>query len=418
MSDVREIIQQQAKQAWLDSSRKNTIIAATGIGKSKIAIDIIKEVKPRSILLLTNSEELRDKNWKAEFEKFDALDYWNVTQSECYQTMYSRSGEWDMIIQDEIDFCCSEQYGKCLLQDNLKSNTVLGLTGFITEEKEHFLEQFYPICFRAETGDLQEQGLLNKSEFILIYYPLNKEKTQKQKKKDGTTFMVSENDTYKYYDKMFNQAMIAKTSIEKKYRLRNINYEKEDDWMKADWKFKIMAVKRKSLLNNSISSVQVTKNLIDNIHQETGNKIVIFSAITKQSDFFPNPYHGKSEDEHVLEKLNSGEINTAAVVKKVSRGVNLVGVNYLIYESYDGSETDFTQKHGRGLRLKPDQTLKAIILLPMFEESHQANGKWNYTQKTTQASNWATKMMKGFDTSNARTIQLDHTLKLKDGIRI
>jgi len=107
MSDIREEMQGAAKAAYLTISepRANTLIVGTGGGKSKIAIDIIRELKPASILLLTNSETLRDVNWKAEFEKFGAMDYWEKTTSECYQTVYKwKDTSYDLVIADR-QFC-------------------------------------------------------------------------------------------------------------------------------------------------------------------------------------------------------------------------------------------------------------------------------------------------------------------------
>ena len=325
MSDPRENLQSLARKKWLESARKNSIILPTGSGKSKVAIDIIKELNPGFILLLTNSERLRDETWKAEFIKFGAEEYWDCTLSECYQTMHSRTGEWDLIIFDEIDFACTEVYGKCLSQNNLKSKWVLGLTGFITEEKEQFLEYFYPICYKAHIEDLQEQNILNQSEFIMVEFPIFTSKTITQQTKTGRQFLVSENDQYKYWDGQFQKAVIVKKKkhrLRRKYRLLHQPFEGEKDWMAADWKFKITAAKRKKLLHTLESTIKVTKNLVDRIHATPGNKGAdIQHVLTTECDKLPNPYHGKSDEEvKGIEKLNTGEINTLSVVKKITRG--------------------------------------------------------------------------------------------------
>lgn len=419
--DVRESIQEQAKQAWLASNGKATIVLPTGSGKSLVAIRLIKELQPRNILLLTNSELLRDVNWKAEFNKFGLSERWGDIDSQCYQTVYKeewRQGkEYDLIIYDEVDFAVSPEYQSVFI---IPSEFKLAMTGFITDEKREILKELLPIVFEAKTQDLQEEGLLNKSEFIFIEYPISKEKNLEQKTKKGLTFKVSENDQYKYYDKQFQQAMIVKSGLDKKYRFAQINAEIQEDWKAADWRFKIMATKRKSILNNLASSITVTKNIIEHIHKNPNNKIIVYSALTKQADQLPNPYHGKSEkDNKVLEDLNAGTIKTASVIKKINRGMNLVGVNYLIYESFDGGETEFTQKHGRGLRLRPDQTLKVIILIPLYEDLVKVtNGSFQKHILDTQASKWAQKMMVGFDTTSSRIIRLDSTLKIKDGINL
>ena len=59
---------------------------ATGAGKSKIPIDYIKANPDISkVAILVPTEELRDNNWREEFEKWDALDIWeNKVESHCY----------------------------------------------------------------------------------------------------------------------------------------------------------------------------------------------------------------------------------------------------------------------------------------------------------------------------------------------
>lgn len=413
MLDPREKIQQEAKQVYLDSNRKNTLILPTGSGKSKVAIDIIKELKPQSILLLTNSQDLRDTNWRVEFEKWDYP--WQDIQSECYQTMYTKYGTWDLIIYDEVDFACTEEYGKCFV--NLQCKYLLAMTGFITEDKEKFLEQFAPIVFAANIEDLQKDNVLNKSEFILIEYPLSLQKTLEQKGKNGFKFFVSENDQYKYWEKQFQMAMIVKSQIEKKLRLLHQPYENDKAWQAADWKYKIMASKRKKLLHTLESTITVTKNVLEHIHSIPGNKVIIFNALTEQADRLPNPYHGKSDKEiSGIGKLNSGEINTLSVVKKVTRGTNLVGVNYLIRATYDGSEVDLNQSHGRLTRLKPGEVAKYIILIPVYLDLvKMQSGRMEYQYLQTQAEKWKNKMMTAFQV-NPRIIRLDKDLKIKDGI--
>lgn len=100
--DPRDDIQSRAKKAWLDSDRKNTLVVPTGGGKSKITIDILKELYERdlhNVLLLTNSTELRDNSWKQEFSKWGYK--WESIQSECYQTVYKwKDKHYDLVIAD------------------------------------------------------------------------------------------------------------------------------------------------------------------------------------------------------------------------------------------------------------------------------------------------------------------------------
>lgn len=185
----------------------------------------------------------------------------------------------------------------------------------------------------------------------------------------------------------------------------------------AEFKFKVMASKRKSILNNLNSSVNVVNELLSVIHSRPGNKVLVFSCLTKQCDKLVNPFHAKNaEDFSGIEDLNEGKVKTLSVCKKISRGTNLVGVNYSIRESFDGSEVDFHQTHGRLMRLEPGQKARYIILVPYYEEATRKPSGFGYdlVKYPTQAKKWADKMMENFDSSNVRTITMTKDNKLPD----
>src|SRR5690606_30752434 len=99
---TREEVNQKAKEAFFSTGGVGSIISGTGTGKSKLAIDIVREVNPPSILLLTNSERSRDYSWEFEFRKFGAEDLWLRVVSECYQTAYKWEGKhFSFVIADE-----------------------------------------------------------------------------------------------------------------------------------------------------------------------------------------------------------------------------------------------------------------------------------------------------------------------------
>ena len=404
-TDVRQELQNIAVNTWLESNRKNTLVISTGVGKTKIAIDILKEVKPASVLLLTNSTQLRDINWNDEFTKW-GYDSSNVV-SECYQTVFRWEGRtFDFVIGDEIDFI-ADQYIKFFHNNTCKN--ILGLTGFVTEEKRELINTIAPIIYETNVEDLQESNILNKTEFVFIEYPMSTEKNIERKLKTGGRFYVSENDEYKYWDKVFQQSMIVKTQIEKKYKMLHQSYEDKKDHQAAHWKFISAASKRKKILHKLQSTVQVTKNLIAHIHSKPNNKILIFNTLTEIADLLPNPYHGKSDvEDKGIEKLNLGEINTLSSVKKIVRGTNLVKVNYLIRATFDGSEVDFFQSHGRLMRLAIDKIATYIILIPLYEDLVKIeNGTFKKMLLYTQAEKWKQKMLTSFDLKNPKIIRLN-----------
>ena len=74
-SNPKDGVQGRARLAW-NKTRKGTLAMATGTGKSKLAVDrvreLLKEKKHARVLLVVPTQRLRDTNWKAEFEKWGA----------------------------------------------------------------------------------------------------------------------------------------------------------------------------------------------------------------------------------------------------------------------------------------------------------------------------------------------------------
>jgi superfamily II DNA or RNA helicase len=159
--------------------------------------------------------------------------------------------------------------------------------------------------------------------------------------------------------------------------------------------------KRRLLLHSLDSSRKVVQTLLETIHKEPRNRVLIFSALTAQADKITEyTYHLKNKKQNNLELFEKGQFNTLGVCQAINRGANLTGVNVIIKESYLGSDTDFQQQHGRGVRLDPGQTMYFITLVPQYliQEKKEINGKTRieWIRRPTQASAWAGKMTEKF----------------------
>lgn len=422
---TREELHKLGKELWLESDRKNSLILGTGTGKSKVAIDILKQLfldetlcYSSRILLLTNSTDLRDNNWKAEFIKWDALDIWEVITSECYQTVYKWGNtQWDLVIADEIDFCLTDVYGTFF--ENNTCDMILGLTGFVDDSKQLALSQVAPILMEYSTQDAQDAGILNSTQVVFVRYNLSrnpKDITVKFKKNGiDTTFTQSENDAYEYTHNQCNISWGEIESIKKKLGTPGIGLSEiailRQELGKANMKNRRATTERKKLLFSGIAACSVAKALRDKVLSGPGNKVLLFSMRTEQgAKISVNTYNGTNKkDNTALEDLSSGKIRDLAVCKAIDRGTNLVGVNNEIFESYEGSETSFNQRHGRGCRLLPDQKMYLYIMLPYYHKKvKNAEGTgFGYRQEPTQMVKWAESMLASFKLVNPITITYD-----------
>jgi superfamily II DNA or RNA helicase len=144
------------------------------------------------------------------------------------------------------------------------------------------------------------------------------------------------------------------------------------------------------------------------------SKVLVFSKLTKQIDqICEHTYHSKNKTGNQnIARLNMGEIRVLGVCDALNRGANLIGVDHIIEESYHSSETDFQQRHGRGVRLPINETLHFIILIPWTEvrEEETTNGvkRLVWKKKPTQAAKWVENMSQRFDLGEVVTIDMKY----------
>jgi superfamily II DNA or RNA helicase len=417
---TKDQIQEEARNSWLEGSRKSTIVLGTGGGKSKVAIDLINALGVKHVLILVNSTTLKETSWPEEIRKYHkpSITRDHTVHVETYQTAYKyQTVLADLIIYDEVDFAADTEYATVF---DLPSTYKLGLTGFIPQHKADFFKRVLPVCYTKTAQELQEAGVLNRSEIILIRYPLSLTKDIKVMKRDRKSFFYnSENDYYKYYNEQLQKAQITLSKTKKDHQIHLLTESGDNDMRdfnstekvrKAEFTVRIMVAKRKKILNSLNSSVKVVHEVVNRIHSKPGNKVIVFSGTTDQCDRFGYPtYYGKkTSTEKDLSRINSGEIDRLAVCKAIDRGVNLNKVNYLVKESFDGSEVSFHQTHGRLLRLEENQVAKYILLLPTFIDK-------NKELKDTQQAKWIESMLHSFN-ADTREITIGGDLKLDEGI--
>lgn len=351
----------------LTAAEKNhyngVFLIPTGGGKGRLMIEIAKRLKPKSILYLCNSQELRDKMFIDEIHKWDAKYLLNIMDLQCYQTTYKWSGKhYDLVLADEFDAALTPEYSKVFLNNTFNHKILVSAT--LDDDKKRKARKIAPIIFEKKTKELISNKILNNVRYFFIKYDLTHE----------------ENDMYLYYNKQFKKLL-------DQYVDKNVKAKLEK-----------LQIQRKQFLSSLKSSAEVTKWLIKLLSQKD-EKILIFCGLSEQADrVCDNSYHSNNDNKQALEDFHSGKQKILSVVDKVTRGVNIADVKNIILESTGRSKTKITQKIGRGMRLEINDTLNVFFLVPHF--SHPIYGK-----KPTIVEQWIIDSTKDMDLSKAQSIQ-------------
>lgn len=402
---------------------KGTICLSTGTGKSKVAIDFIKETPDVRKVLITSPRTNLQENWRKELIKWgfelpehrtefrwrytdnDSIRYiWIVIEN--IQTTYKWKNEkFDLIIADEIHTMMTPEYSA--LFENTEYKYLMGLTAThdITykNDKGYFYNKYCPIIY--EYYDSAEDGLINKTKFIIVNHSLDDSDRISYKVK-GVRYEDGEANYYAYLTdriKKGQQRMIAQGS---------------DDWFNdaSDWfwkgngtkeqKFAAMmylnAIKaRKEFLLNLPSTARLAEKIKDGILTLPGSKVLIFSELTAQADrITKNTIHSNNhskDNQRLMEEFDNGIIRDLGSCRSLTLGLNLKGATHAIMESYIGSATQSKQKKGRLDRLATDDVAEM----------------WIIRTSGTQSDSWFTQMTKGFDLSNAE--YFDSSIFTNDG---
>jgi superfamily II DNA or RNA helicase len=402
-------------KSYKSNNKRNTIISATGTGKSKITMLILDEIHNDydSILFLGNSDRIRDVTWKEELKKWDRLHLLDKAEFVNYQTSYKWTKETKdlsktFVVCDEIDYAIgTPEYGKFFY--NYPDITILGLTGYCAQSKREELNKVCPIIVEYTFEQAVKDGVINDIQFTFVRFDLDREKTIKveytdKKTKQRKMFYQSENDAYDYADEQFRIAYGKWEKAQVDFILGSIT-EKEFKELNSDMKRK--RNKRIKLLYNGIASIKVVSNLQEDILQDTNNKVITFSKYTVQCDrlskFTCHYNNSKEVNESNMSAFNSGRIKSLGVCSKIDRGENLTGLNNIILESYNSSDTIIHQRVGRGNRLDVNEKCTFYVLLPYFMRKGK-DGSYKLTE--TQMVSWARSMFEGYDLSNAKFIDL------------
>jgi len=335
MNQERLKIQNEILESVKQNNYNGCVIAPTGTGKAYIMVQIIKLLDPKTILYTCDNKILRDKTFREEVIKWGAEKYLDRMEMQCYQTTHKwKDKHFDLLLADEADFCVSPKYIN-LIKNNTFTNKVL-FTGTLSDDKRRILKKYVPIVHEVEIAEVEDRKALNKANVIFVNYELT----------------AIENARYLGFNESF----------------KKILNKPEMGWMDK-MRLKQIQQARSIFLKSLGSSKEATRTLLKRLYADHNNKILIFCGLTEQADSVCRwSYHGKNEGLEYLDKFNKGEIRVLSVVAKIDRGLNINGINTVIFEAPTRSKTKTMQQSGRSRRLGVDEVTNLYFMIPYYKD--------------------------------------------------
>ena len=362
---TREELNSQAIEL-LKTNNNIAIQAATGVGKSKIAIDLCYEMAAQQIaplrVLLVVAEIAHINNWNAEFIKWNWS--WGQVTTICYASLKNyRDTEWDAIIFDEAHHLGSElrldvfdtlrSRWKIFLSATLKDSLIgrleescgpiatikMGLqdafnADILPEPKIHLIELSLDDTIADQTI-VEEWGKADKRKTAICSYAERWKYLRDKKKIPNGKLIIqcTRKQKYDYYCEQFEY-------YKKRYMLSRNEFVK-NKWLQCGSKRKVYL---------GLLKTEIANGLLNKLRNK---RLICFCTNIEQAEYLggENAIHSKKKERlEIIDKFNEGEISSLFAVGMLQEGVNLTNIQVGIIIQLDGEERAFIQKFGRTLR--------------------------------------------------------------------
>lgn len=373
----KQEIQNEAVELMKEHSRV-ILQWATGLGKSKAAIDILKHLfleyisletrqgTPFKVLLIV-AETAHKKNWKEEFTKWKVEDYiWDKMVSvDTYASLKNHRHEhYDLIILDEGHHSNSDL--RLDILEDITCDNVLVLSATLPTNTILELNRIFGkfVSFKVSMQQAIDWGILPKPKIYLI--PLKLDNTYpnqviiEERGKDILKRRVqcSMKDRWNYLKDRFhypNLRLEIQCTEQQKY-----------DWFDAKidyWRNLFMRNRSTAIKNKWLQYGSQRKRYLGELKKGqaayllaklAGKRYVCFCSSIEQANELggENAIHSEKKKESlaIIDKFNSKEINSLYAVGMIQEGQNLTDIEAGVIIQLDGQERAFVQKSGRAMR--------------------------------------------------------------------
>jgi superfamily II DNA or RNA helicase len=342
-SKIKSRVQMEARYAFNHSKHKGfgAILAATGTGKSKIAVDEVGSMIEQTFgkgraLIVVPTEKLRDDNWKEEFAKWGADIIWETrVDRECYASLSKIEGKtYDLVILDE-GHNITPHNAVFFEQNTVKACMLLTATKPKDAAKIEVLRtlNIYPV-YQVSLDEAVALGLVAPYEITVVTTKLDRSSRNIKAGRKDKPFYQTEYDNYKYLCKV----------IDEKERPTKFDY-----------------LNRMRMVYNLPSKTTAALWIKNHLIPKTARTLFFCGSIAQAETIHPHTFHSKT-DSFWFEQFKNGEIDWMSCVDAVNEGHNIDNLDCGFIIQLNSNELDLVQRIGRLIRYRPGHTGKVIIL--------------------------------------------------------
>ena len=354
------------KEEILKIENNNVLLElSTGVGKTFLAIQLMKKYNPKSLLIIVPRLVLID-NWKQELNKFKASRFIpRITFSTYVGLNKYTCNTYDMCICDEGHHLTDRSLE---FLETIKRDRNIILSATVNRNMLYTLSYNFKDLYHYKIGlkETIQNDILPDPRVILIPLKLNNsiptECIWKNPKGLEPIIETSWATRWQYIK-------------QKKYKVRIYCTEQQyynDLSDTIEWyKKKAVSTRNEAMKNRWLKlcgdrlkwlSDKKTRLLLELSVKLKNERVLTFCNSIEQAELFQYSIHSKDKNSRInLTKFNEGKINHISAVATLDEGINLHNCRIGIFGMLNSSEIKVTQRNGRILRHK-----EPIIIIPYY----------------------------------------------------
>lgn len=339
----------------IDKAKYLILELITGMGKTKVAIDLINHICdrvfrndecPTTILILV-AKTVHKQTWKDEIKKWGGIksDYITI---ECYESLKNYENSYfDIVVADEMQHLSEARLG--VLETIHINESFIGLSATIKRDmRDYFIYNHKAEVIKCGLKEAVEDEVLPEPTVYLLPLTLDTANYTYKVKKFGRDIITTQKG---YYDSV--------SSLIEWYRNKYFNSRNErikNLWLStAGKRLKWCAEQKEALVLSLLDKFRNYKTLTFCSSIEQSERLGKYNITSKNKASVKN-----------LEMFNLNKIKHITACNILNEGVNLTNCRIGIFCNLNSSEIVVKQRVGRILRHK-----SPIIIIPYFKDTRE-----------------------------------------------
>ena len=339
----------------IDKAKYLILELITGMGKTKIAIDLINHIcdrvfrndeGPTTILILV-AKTVHKQTWKDEIEKWGGIksDYITI---ECYESLKNyKNSYFDIVVADEMQHLSEARIG--VLETIHINESFIGLSATIKRDmRDYFIYNHKAEVIKCGLKEAVEDEVLPEPTVYLLPLTLDTTNYTYKVKKFGRDIITTQKGCYD-----------SISSLIEWYKNKYFNSRNErikDLWLStAGKRLKWCAEQKEALVLSLLDKFRNYKTLTFCSSIEQSERLGKYNITSKNKASVKN-----------LEMFNLNKIKHITACNILNEGVNLTNCRIGIFCNLNSSEIVVKQRVGRILRHK-----SPIIIIPYFKDTRE-----------------------------------------------